>query len=186
MFKHMKRIDFGTTQAALFPWCCTTHCSPRHRLYGCVVIGLPFVFSVLERYFRVLTASHASQLLTFWLLLSDVKTSATLLSSQSSLHTLWIALVLNVLNQFVIGPRVTMLMYARHPSLRELEAAEIAKDTDRIAAIKSDPVTKSINKRFGMAHGISSLANLFQFIRMSFACAPLRLSVTLCSFLHVQ
>ena len=137
-FKSMKRTAFGVLQGKLFPF-----------------------------YFSVLTVAHAGCFLTANTLKPSGNSEKTVASAlQADSLALLFCLVMNVTNQFGIGPRVTSLMHERHPYLAAIEAASAPGADPALAeAVKKDaPAFAAVNKRFGALHGVSSLINLVQFI----------------------
>ncbi|KAL6056173.1 hypothetical protein QOT17_016292 [Balamuthia mandrillaris] len=68
-------------------------------------------------------------------------------------YALAIALLFTLLNQFVVGPKASSVMFQRH-KLEKDSIPEAAKEVQ----------LKQLNKTFGMLHGVSSLLNLVTMI----------------------
>jgi NAD/NADP transhydrogenase beta subunit len=99
-------------------------------------------------YFRVLTLSQAIALLTHITLHSGKQHR-----DMRSTGVLIVALVCSLLNLLFIEPATTATMFKRH--VLENDHGEADQ-----AALKQKPEYKQISKKFGMLHGLSSLANL--------------------------
>lgn len=104
---------------------------------------------LFPRYFQVLTVSLALALFT----LNGQKQSSSKGNAQTWVLTT--ALVPNLLNQIIIEPSTTATMYKRHKLEKSVESDKASQDT-----LKAQPAYKSVSKKFGMLHGLSSLANL--------------------------
>lgn len=105
---------------------------------------------LFPKYFQVLTISLAAALLT--LPSTGFKRTS---GSHANLWTLIVALLPNIANLVAIEPATTATMYKRHKLERIADSDKASHD-----AMKSKPEYKSLSKKFGMLHGLSSLANL--------------------------
>lgn len=104
---------------------------------------------LFPRYFQVLTISLALALYT----LRSQKQSSS--KGNAQMWVLTTALVPNLLNQIIIEPATTGTMYNRHKLEKSVDSDKASQDT-----LKAQPAYKSVSKKFGMLHGLSSLANL--------------------------
>jgi hypothetical protein len=73
------------------------------------------------------------------------------------------AFAFNLTNLFVFTPMTIELMKKRHKMERELSIGEEVGWSKNQEAAKSNPNLKAMNKKFGMIHGLSSLANIMAF-----------------------
>ncbi|CAN0888849.1 Transmembrane protein 205 [Linum grandiflorum] len=69
----------------------------------------------------------------------------------------------NLCNLFVFTPMTVQMMKQRHKIERELNIGEEVGWSKNLKVAKSDPKLASMNKKFGMIHGLSSLANIMSF-----------------------
>ncbi|KAF9535468.1 hypothetical protein CPB83DRAFT_888178 [Crepidotus variabilis] len=111
----------------------------------------------------VLSLGISSSLLAIWIAKHpDVTSQLTrpTLADVAQVYALGSVLFNQGLNKFVVGPLTSSTMFARH----KLEKEE--------GKVYSDPGVSQdmlkLNRRFGMLHGISSLANLFSVISLVF------------------
>ncbi|KAG1365281.1 transmembrane protein [Cocos nucifera] len=73
------------------------------------------------------------------------------------------ALGFNLSNLFVFTPMTTEIMMKRHKVERELSIGEEVGWSKNMEVAKSNPKLAAMNKKFGMIHGLSSLANIMAF-----------------------
>jgi len=124
-------------------------------------------FSVLQHktfpiYF-VLSILLSSGLLSLWVLNHpDVLTHFTQLNvaDVAQAYTLGVVLLSQGLNYFVVGPLTSKTMFQRQKL--EKEEGKVYSDPEASADMRA------LNRRFGMLHGISSLANLGAVIALGF------------------
>lgn len=105
---------------------------------------------LFPKYFQVLSISLGLALVTF--------ANMRQIQSKTSNRQIWVlsvALIPNLLNLLVIEPATTSAMNDRHRLEKGVEKDKASQD-----ALKSKSEYKSLSKRFGMLHGLSSLANL--------------------------
>ncbi|CAI0469770.1 unnamed protein product [Linum tenue] len=69
----------------------------------------------------------------------------------------------NLCNLFVFTPMTVQMMKQRHKIERELNIGDEVGWSKNLKVAKSDPKLASMNKKFGMIHGFSSLANIMSF-----------------------
>ncbi|KMZ62667.1 Transmembrane protein [Zostera marina] len=69
----------------------------------------------------------------------------------------------NLSNLIVFTPMTVEMMKKRHKIERELKIGEEVGWTKNNETAKTNPVLANMNKRFGMVHGLSSLANIMSF-----------------------
>ncbi|KAM7276240.1 hypothetical protein ACFE04_018106 [Oxalis oulophora] len=69
----------------------------------------------------------------------------------------------NLTNLFVFTPMTIELMKKRHKMERELSIGEEVGWSKNQEAAKANPNLRAMNKKFGMVHGLSSLANIMAF-----------------------
>lgn len=104
---------------------------------------------LFPKYFQVLTISLALALLTY------TNLGHTRSSGNAQLWVLTTALVPNLLNLLFIEPATTATMNRRHKLEKAVDTNKASQDE-----LKTKPEYKSLSKKFGMLHGLSSLANL--------------------------
>jgi len=132
-FKALPRQQFGTLQHRVFP------------VYFVISIGLSSAL------LGIWTYSHPDVLqLALDPLAVDVFQAYTIAS----------VLVFQGLNNFVVGPMTSKVMFQRH----RLEKEEGKVYSDPAAS----PAMKALNKQFGSLHGLSSLANLLAVVALGF------------------
>ncbi|KAF5196507.1 Transmembrane protein [Thalictrum thalictroides] len=73
------------------------------------------------------------------------------------------AFAFNLTNLFVFTPMTIEMMKQRHKIEREENIGEEVGWTKNKEAAKKNPKLAAMNKKFGMIHGLSSLANIFSF-----------------------
>lgn len=140
MFKNLPRKTFGNLQAKLFPM--------YFALSSIAIIlqvsaSVYYFFNLYILRFSRTMASYHLQIVT----LKGLTASAAVNIIAKSTKSLIVALVMTLLNQFIIEPMTTNNMLRRY----ELEDTENGKNTDEYKALKAN---------FGKFHGISSLTNL--------------------------
>ncbi|XP_038988452.1 transmembrane protein 205-like [Phoenix dactylifera] len=69
----------------------------------------------------------------------------------------------NLSNLFVFTPMTIEMMMRRHKVERELGIGEEVGWSKNMEVAKSNPKLAAMNKKFGMIHGLSSLANIMAF-----------------------
>ncbi|KAE8679594.1 Detected protein of confused Function [Hibiscus syriacus] len=74
----------------------------------------------------------------------------------------------SLINLFVFTPMTLEMMKLRHQVEREQNIGDEVGGSKNEEAAKTNPRLAAVNKRFGMIHGLSSLANL-----MSFGCVAM-------------
>ncbi|CAK9135463.1 unnamed protein product [Ilex paraguariensis] len=89
------------------------------------------------------------------------KTSST--SEKYQLGFLLAAFAFNLTNLFVFTPMTIELMKQRHKVEKEVNIGEEVGGTKNQEVAKASPKLASMNKKFGMIHGLSSLANIMSF-----------------------
>ncbi|KAH7929388.1 hypothetical protein BV22DRAFT_1029634 [Leucogyrophana mollusca] len=82
------------------------------------------------------------------------------LADVAQVYTLGSVIGLQGINQFVVGPLTSKTMFVRHKL--EKEEGKSYNDPDVSAEMKA------LNSRFGMLHGVSSLANLGAVVALVF------------------
>lgn len=126
---------------------------PRHQFGNLQAKSLPV-------YFRLVSISTSLCLAAFALLHPLGKATPT---EKGQLAALGITLAATLLNILILEPATTAVMKERHKIEREEGiGAEVGLSKNREVA-KGNTQLAAINKRFGMYHGMSSLANLFSF-----------------------
>jgi hypothetical protein len=73
------------------------------------------------------------------------------------------AFVFNLTNLFIFTPMTIEMMKQRHKVERESNIGEEVGWTKNKEIAKVNPKLAAMNKKFGMIHGLSSLANIFSF-----------------------
>ncbi|XP_055818068.1 uncharacterized protein LOC129887133 [Solanum dulcamara] len=73
------------------------------------------------------------------------------------------AFAFNLSNLFVFTPMTIQMMKQRHKIEREANIGEEVGWTKNQEVAKVNPKLSAMNKKFGMIHGLSSLANIFSF-----------------------
>ncbi|KAG9145771.1 hypothetical protein Leryth_011202 [Lithospermum erythrorhizon] len=89
------------------------------------------------------------------------KTSST--SVKYQLGFLIAAFFFNLSNLVIFTPMTIQMMKQRHKIEREANIGEEVGWTKNQEVAKVNPKLKAMNKKFGMIHGLSSLANIFAF-----------------------
>ncbi|CAK9145203.1 unnamed protein product [Ilex paraguariensis] len=89
------------------------------------------------------------------------KTSST--TEKYQLGFLLAAFAFNLTNLFVFTPMTIEMMKQRHKVEREANIGEEVGWTKNQEVAKVNPKLKAMNKKFGMIHGLSSLANIMSF-----------------------
>jgi Domain of unknown function (DUF4149) len=144
MFKNLPRKTFGNLQAKLFP---------KYFALSSIAIVLQVrqlvdATQARRRRCSLLVAAYSNIALLFQLVTLKGLTSASATSTViKSTKALSIALVMTLLNQFVLEPIATENMKRRY----ELDDTPNGQDTDEYKKLKAN---------FGKFHGISSLTNL--------------------------
>ncbi|KAL6056615.1 Transmembrane protein 205 [Balamuthia mandrillaris] len=134
MFRNLNRQTFGNVQSKLFPW---------YFRIGSLCSGTLLA---------IFLSGHAD----LWQSLRQGNLSAFTQWSDPrvlQVYALAIALLFTLLNQFVVGPKASSVMFQRH---------KVEKDSIPEAA--KEVQLKQLNKTFGMLHGVSSLLNLVTMI----------------------
>ncbi|GMH25749.1 hypothetical protein Nepgr_027592 [Nepenthes gracilis] len=85
------------------------------------------------------------------------------LAEKLQLGFLVFAFLFNLLNLFVFTPMTIEMMKQRHKVERDLNIGEEIGWSKNKEAAKMNPKLASMNKKFGMIHGFSSLANILSF-----------------------
>lgn len=126
---------------------------PRHQFGNLQAKSLPV-------YFRLVSTATSICLATFAILHPLGKAST---AEKSQLAALGVTLGTTILNLLVLEPTTTAIMKERHKIERaEGIGADVGLSKNREVA-KTNTELAAINKKFGMYHGMSSLANLFSF-----------------------
>ncbi|XVE73409.1 hypothetical protein DITRI_Ditri11bG0115700 [Diplodiscus trichospermus] len=73
------------------------------------------------------------------------------------------AFAFNLTNLFVFTPMTIEMMKQRHKVERELSIGDETGWSKNQEAAKTNPKLATMNKKFGMIHGLSSLANIMSF-----------------------
>ncbi|KAI4987483.1 hypothetical protein ZWY2020_020283 [Hordeum vulgare] len=73
------------------------------------------------------------------------------------------ALGFNLSNLLVFTPMTIEMMKKRHKIERELSIGDEVGWSKNVKTAKSNPTLAAMNKKFGMIHGLSSLANIMSF-----------------------
>ncbi|XP_058188383.1 uncharacterized protein LOC131305350 [Rhododendron vialii] len=84
-------------------------------------------------------------------------------SEKYQLGFLLSAFVFNLANLFVFTPMTVEMMKQRHKVEREEQIGEEVGWSKNVEVAKVNPKLKAMNKKFGMIHGLSSLANIMAF-----------------------
>eukprot|EP00249_Psilotum_nudum_P007574 c20664_g1_i1 orf=598-1260(-) len=109
-------------------------------------------------YFRMLAVCAAVCLAGFAMI--HPWKSATFME-KSQICCLVLSLVSTLLNMFVFSPLTMKLMRERHKVEREESIGDEVGISKNQEVAQRNPKLKELNKKFGMIHGFSSLANLF-------------------------
>ncbi|KAF7804907.1 transmembrane protein 205 [Senna tora] len=73
------------------------------------------------------------------------------------------SLAFNLANLFVFSPMTIEMMRQRHKVERENNIGEEVGWSKNVEVAKKNPKLAAMNKKFGMIHGLSSLANIMSF-----------------------
>ncbi|RWW17633.1 hypothetical protein BHE74_00045076 [Ensete ventricosum] len=73
------------------------------------------------------------------------------------------ALGFDLSNLIVFTPMTIEMMKKRHKTERDLGIGEEVGGSKNLEAAKTNPQLAAMNKKFGMIHGLSSLANIMAF-----------------------
>lgn len=73
------------------------------------------------------------------------------------------AFAFNLTNLFIFTPMTIEMMKQRHKVERESNIGEEVGWTKNVEVAKKNPTLASMNKKFGVIHGLSSLANIISF-----------------------
>ncbi|KIM48334.1 hypothetical protein M413DRAFT_440057 [Hebeloma cylindrosporum] len=128
---------------------------PRHQFGALQHKTFPIYF--------VLSIFLSSSLLAIWILKHPdvlVYLARPNVGDVAQVYALGSVLSSQALNYFVIGPLTSQTMFKRHRL--EKEEGKLYNE----AGVSAD--MKALNRRFGMLHGISSLANLSAVIALGF------------------
>lgn len=111
-------------------------------------------------YFMVVSVSAATSVAAFaylhpWRSASSVE--------KYQLGFLLSALGFDLSNLLVFTPMTIEMMKKRHKVERELSIGEEVGWSKNMEAAKANPKLAGMNKKFGMIHGLSSLANILAF-----------------------
>eukprot|EP00389_Voromonas_pontica_P015615 GDKH01024363.1.p1 GENE.GDKH01024363.1~~GDKH01024363.1.p1 ORF type:complete len:199 (+),score=35.10 GDKH01024363.1:155-751(+) len=92
-------------------------------------------------------------------------------------HSAQVALFGVLLNLLILSPWTTKLMFRRHQIEKRYGLGEkLEDDAEAKKKSKDDPELRKLNKSFGMAHGLSMLANLISFVALIPFALRVRLS----------
>ncbi|CAN6329398.1 unnamed protein product [Urochloa humidicola] len=111
-------------------------------------------------YFTLISACAAISVAAF-AYLHPWKTASTV--ERYQLGFLLSALGCNLSNLLVFTPMTIEMMKKRHKIERDLSIGEEVGWTKNHQVAKSNPTLAAMNKKFGMIHGLSSLANIMSF-----------------------
>ncbi|XP_050376406.1 uncharacterized protein LOC126793819 [Argentina anserina] len=89
--------------------------------------------------------------------------SSATLSDKYQLGFLISSLAFNLSNLFVFTPMTIEMMKQRHKIEREQNIGEEVGWSKNVQVAKVNPKLAAMNKKFGMIHGLSSLANIMAF-----------------------
>lgn len=126
---------------------------PRHQFGNLQSKMFPAYFSMVGVCIAVTVASFGY--------LHPWKTSST--SQRYQLGFLISALAFNLTNLFVFTPMTIEMMKQRHKVERENSIGEEVGWSKNVEVAKKNPKLAKMNKKFGMIHGLSSLANIMSF-----------------------
>ncbi|XP_031484768.1 uncharacterized protein LOC116253915 [Nymphaea colorata] len=73
------------------------------------------------------------------------------------------SMLFNLSNLFIFTPMTINMMKRRHKVEREANIGEEIGWSKNVEVAKANPQLAAMNKKFGMIHGLSSLANIFSF-----------------------
>ncbi|KAJ3681349.1 hypothetical protein LUZ60_015838 [Juncus effusus] len=128
---------------------------PRHQFGNLQGKMFPAYFSMISVCAAVCVASFAY--------LHPWKSASQL--ERYQLGFLLSSLSFNLSNLLVFTPMTVEMMKKRHKIERELKIGEEVGWSKNVETAKTNPKLAAMNKKFGMIHGLSSLANI-----MSFGC----------------
>ncbi|CAD6269870.1 unnamed protein product [Miscanthus lutarioriparius] len=111
-------------------------------------------------YFTLISACAAISVAAF-AYLHPWKTASTV--ERYQLGFLLSALGCNLSNLLVFTPMTIEMMKKRHKIERDLSIGEEVGWSKNQQVAKSNPTLAAMNKKFGMIHGLSSLANIMSF-----------------------
>ena len=126
---------------------------PRHQFGNLQSKMFPAYFSLVGVSIAVSAASFGY--------LHPWKTSST--SEKYQLGFLLSSLAFNLTNLFVFTPMTIEMMKKRHKVERENNIGEEVGRSKNLEVAKKNPKLAALNKKFGMIHGLSSLANILSF-----------------------
>ncbi|XP_009378694.2 transmembrane protein 205 [Pyrus x bretschneideri] len=89
--------------------------------------------------------------------------SSSSVADKYQLGFLLSSLSFNLTNLFVFTPMTIEMMKQRHKVEREQNIGEEVGWSKNVQVAKVNPKLAAMNKKFGMIHGLSSLANIFAF-----------------------
>ncbi|KAM1058280.1 hypothetical protein EV2_032363 [Malus domestica] len=89
--------------------------------------------------------------------------SSSSVADKYQLGFLLSAFAFNLTNLFVFTPMTIEMMKQRHKVEREQNIGEEVGWSKNVQVAKVNPKLAAMNKKFGMIHGLSSLANIFAF-----------------------
>ncbi|BAF30025.1 uncharacterized protein [Oryza sativa Japonica Group] len=111
-------------------------------------------------YFMLISACAAVSVAAF-AYLHPWKTASTV--ERYQLGFLLAALGFDLSNLLVFTPMTIEMMKKRHKIERDLSIGEEVGWSKNVQVAKNNPTLAAINKKFGMIHGLSSLANIMSF-----------------------
>ncbi|KAK7356340.1 hypothetical protein VNO80_15610 [Phaseolus coccineus] len=126
---------------------------PRHQFGNLQSKMFPAYFSMVGACCAISVASFGY--------LHPWKTSST--TERYQLGFLLSSFAFNLTNLFVFTPMTIEMMKQRHKVERESNIGEEVGWSKNVEVAKSNPKLKAMNKKFGMIHGLSSLANIMSF-----------------------
>ncbi|CAL9750312.1 unnamed protein product [Musa acuminata subsp. burmannicoides] len=126
---------------------------PRHQFGNLQGKMFPAYFMVLSVCAAVSVAAFAY--LHPWSLASPIE--------RYQLGFLLSALGFDLSNLIVFTPMTIEMMKKRHKIERDLGIGEEVGGSKNLEAAKTNPLLAAMNKKFGMIHGLSSLANIMAF-----------------------
>ena len=126
---------------------------PRHQFGNLQSKMFPAYFTLVGVCCAISTASFGY--------LHPWKSSSS--TEKYQLGFLGFAFLFNLSNLLVFTPMTIKMMKQRHKVERENNIGEEVGWTKNKEVAKTNPQLAAMNKKFGMIHGLSSLANLFSF-----------------------
>uniref|UniRef100_A0A0E0FD60 TMEM205-like domain-containing protein n=1 Tax=Oryza meridionalis TaxID=40149 RepID=A0A0E0FD60_9ORYZ len=84
-------------------------------------------------------------------------------AERRQLAVLLVAAGFDLANLLIFTPRTLEMMKKRHKIERDLSIGEEVGWSKNVQVAKNNPTLAAINKKFGMIHGLSSLANIMSF-----------------------